>query len=103
MGAFTRSDVKVQRLRIDAELSVTSNTTYHSVVESIGSELLMMTRSNLGRLELRIKYRDEDGDLVLLENDDDIKLAIANIQGGLDDEGEGLEKEYKLFCTAEVV
>lgn len=77
------------------------NITYESLVDRIDAKLARLTNSSIARGDLKLRYRDEDGDYVTIESDEDIQIAIsewregqANAQGGLG--------EIELFCVGDL-
>ncbi|KAK4140994.1 pleckstrin domain-containing protein [Dichotomopilus funicola] len=77
------------------------NITYQSLVDRIDVKLARLTNSSIGRGDLKLRYRDEDGDFVSIGNDDDIQIAISEwreAQGGMP----GGLGEIELFCVGEI-
>ncbi|KAL1842962.1 hypothetical protein VTJ49DRAFT_3603 [Mycothermus thermophilus] len=77
------------------------NITYQSLVDRIDVKLARLITSSIARGDLKLRYRDEDGDFVTIESDDDIQIAIsewrethANTPGGLG--------EIELFCVGDI-
>ena len=73
------------------------NITYQSLVDRIDVKLARLINSSIARGDLKLRYRDEDGDLVQVQGDDDIEIAISEwrkaqgtMMGGLG--------EIELFC-----
>ncbi|KAK4120641.1 hypothetical protein N657DRAFT_658303 [Parathielavia appendiculata] len=77
------------------------NITYQSLVDRIDVKLARLTNSSIARGDLKLRYRDEDGDFVTIQGDDDIQIAISEwrevnsiMPGGLG--------EIELFCVGEL-
>ena len=80
-------------------LVVTFNITYQSLIDRIDAKLARFTNSGIGKGNLRLRYRDEDGDFVMIESDDDIQIAISDWREGARNvypQGVG---EIELFCV----
>lgn len=81
-------------------LVVTFNITYQSLIDRIDAKLARFTNSGIGKGNLRLRYRDEDGDFVMIESDDDIQIAISDWREGaarnVYPQGVG---EIELFCV----
>ncbi|KAK3376479.1 Pleckstrin homology domain-containing protein [Lasiosphaeria ovina] len=73
-------------------LVVQFNITYQSLIDRIDAKLARFTNSSIGKGNLRLRYRDEDGDFVTIESDDDILIAISEWR-------ETNRGEIELFCT----
>jgi cell division control protein 24 len=77
------------------------NITYQSLVDRIDVKLARLTNSSIARGDLKLRYRDEDGDFVTIESDDDIQIAISEwreVQGSMP----GGLGEIELFCVGEL-
>lgn len=77
------------------------NITYQSLVDRIDVKLARFTNSSIARGDLKLRYRDEDGDFVTIESDEDIQIAISewresqnNMLGG--------PSEIELFCVGDL-
>ncbi|KAK4215620.1 Rho guanine nucleotide exchange factor scd1 [Rhypophila decipiens] len=83
-------------------LVVQFNITYQSLIDRIDAKLARFSNSSIGKGNLRLRYRDEDGDFVTIESDDDIQIAISEWREGvrsLYTQGVG---EIELFCVGEI-
>lgn len=83
-------------------LVVQFNITYQSLIDRIDAKLARFTNSSIGKGNLRLRYRDEDGDFVTIESDDDIQIAISEWREGVRNmytQGVG---EIELFCVGEM-
>ncbi|KAL2133977.1 hypothetical protein VTI74DRAFT_1280 [Chaetomium olivicolor] len=77
------------------------NITYQSLVDRIDVKLARLTNSSIARGDLKLRYRDEDGDFVTIESDDDIQIAISEWREGQSGIPGGLG-EIELFCVGEL-
>lgn len=83
-------------------LVVAFNITYQSLIDRIDAKLARFTNSSIGKGNLRLRYRDEDGDLVTIESDDDIQIAFLEWREGLRNMYSGGVGEIELFCVGEM-
>lgn len=77
------------------------NITYQSLVDRIDVKLGRLKNVSIARGDLKLRYRDEDGDFVTIESDDDIQIAISEwreSQGGV----LGGLGEIELFCVGDL-
>ncbi|KAH7628318.1 CDC24 protein [Sordaria sp. MPI-SDFR-AT-0083] len=82
-------------------LVVLYDITYEKLIDRIDNKLSRFTTSSIGAGNLRLRYRDEDGDFVMIESDDDIQIAISDWREGLrnpDSTG-----EIDLYCEGELL
>ena len=77
------------------------NITYQSLVDRIDVKLARLTNSSIARGDLKLRYRDEDGDFVTIESDDDIQIAISEWREGQGSMPGGLG-EIELFCVGDL-
>lgn len=83
-------------------LVVQINTTYQSLIDRIDAKLGRFTNSSIGKGSLKLRYRDEDGDFVMIESDDDIQIVISDWCEGVRNmytQGAG---EIELFCVGDM-
>ena len=80
-------------------LVVAFNITYQSLIDRIDAKLARFTASSIGKGNLRLRYRDEDGDLVTIESDDDIQIAFLEWREGVRNMYSGGVGEIELFCV----
>lgn len=89
-------------------LVVAFNITYQSLIDRIDAKLARFTSSSVAKGGLKLRYRDEDGDFVTIESDDDIQIAISEWREGMRDRafasggGPGGVGEIELFCVGEM-
>ncbi|KAI1820261.1 Rho guanyl nucleotide exchange factor [Xylaria intraflava] len=83
-------------------LVVTFHITYQSLIDRIDSKLARFTNSSIGKGNLRLKYRDEDGDLVTIESDDDIQTAFIEWREGAHNMHTNGVGEIELFCVGDM-
>ena len=77
------------------------NITYQSLVDRIDAKLARFTSSSIGKGMLRLRYRDEDGDFVSIQSDDDIQIAFLDWREGVRNMYSGGVGEIELFCVGE--
>lgn len=77
------------------------NITYQSLVDRIDVKLARLINSTIARGDLKLRYRDEDGDFVTIESDDDIQIAISEWREGQGNMPGGLG-EIELFCVPDL-
>ena len=80
-------------------LVVAFNITYQSLIDRIDAKLARFTSSSIGKGVLKLRYRDEDGDLVTIQSDDDIQIAFMEWREGLRSMYSGGVGEIELFCV----
>ena len=85
-------------------LVVAFNITYQSLIDRIDVKLARFTNSSIGKGNLRLRYRDEDGDLVSIESDDDIQIAFLEWREGVRNvmNSAGGVGEIELFCVGDM-
>ncbi|KAK4161685.1 putative guanine nucleotide exchange factor for Rho/Rac/Cdc42-like GTPase [Cladorrhinum sp. PSN259] len=72
---------------------------YESLINRIDLKLSKFTSSRIAKGDLKLRYRDEDGDFVTIESDDDIQIAISEwYEGERGSQGD----EIELFCVGEM-
>ncbi|KAI2632135.1 hypothetical protein GGR54DRAFT_627602 [Hypoxylon sp. NC1633] len=79
-------------------LVVPFNIAYQSLRDRIDAKLSRFTNSSIAKGNLKLRYRDEDGDSVTIESDDDIQIAFTEWREGVYPGGVG---EIELFCVGE--
>ncbi|KAK1760272.1 Rho guanine nucleotide exchange factor scd1 [Echria macrotheca] len=80
-------------------LVVQFNITYQSLIDRIDAKLARFTNSGIGKGNLKLRYRDEDGDFVSIESDDDIQIAISEWREGARNMYSQQVGEIELFCV----
>ncbi|KAI0406353.1 Rho guanyl nucleotide exchange factor [Xylaria palmicola] len=80
-------------------LVVPFNITYLSLSDRIDSKLARFTNSSISKGNLKLKYRDEDGDLVTIESDDDIQTAFLEWREGANNTYANGVEEIGLYCV----
>ncbi|KAI1121340.1 Rho guanyl nucleotide exchange factor [Nemania abortiva] len=83
-------------------LVVPFHITYQSLSDRIDSKLARFTNSSISKGNLRLKYRDEDGDLVTIESDDDIQIAFLEWREGASNMYTNGVGEIELFCVGDM-
>lgn len=81
------------------------NITYQSLTDRIDVKLRRFTTSSIGQGNLRLRYRDEDGDFVNIESDEDIQIAFSDWRENMGSmySGGGGMGEIELFCVGDTV
>ncbi|KAL3608758.1 Guanine nucleotide exchange factor for Cdc42p [Fusarium poae] len=82
-------------------LVVAFNITYQSLVDRIDAKLARFTTSSISKSMLKLRYRDEDGDYVAIEGDDDIQIAFTEWREGVRNMYSGGVGEIELFCVGD--
>ncbi|KAI6560040.1 hypothetical protein MCOR04_009747 [Pyricularia oryzae] len=75
------------------------NITYRSLVDRIDAKLARFTNSSISRGNLRLRYRDEEGDFVSIVCDEDVQMAFTDGRNGDRDMYNGGVGEVELFCV----
>ncbi|KJZ79712.1 hypothetical protein HIM_01181 [Hirsutella minnesotensis 3608] len=84
-------------------LVVAFNITYQSLIDRIDAKLARFMNSSIGKGMLKLRYRDEDGDFVTIESDDDIQIAFTEWREGVRSMYSGGVGEIELFCVGETL
>ena len=82
-------------------LVVAFNITYQSLIDRIDAKLSRFSNSSIGKGNLRLRYRDEDGDFVTIESDDDIQIAFLEWREGARNMYSTNVGEIEIFCVGE--
>ncbi|KAK9414805.1 putative Pleckstrin-like protein [Seiridium unicorne] len=84
-------------------LVVAFNITYQSMIDRIDAKLSRFTDSSIGKGNLKLRYRDEDGDFVNIESDEDIQIAfLEHREGSKNQYNLGGVGEIELFCVGDM-
>ncbi|TGJ83253.1 hypothetical protein E0Z10_g5528 [Xylaria hypoxylon] len=83
-------------------LVVPFSITYQSLSDRIDGKLARFTNSSISKGNLRLKYRDEDSDLVTIESDDDIQNAFLEWREGASNMYTNGVGEIELFCVGDM-
>ncbi|KAL8378067.1 hypothetical protein RB595_008659 [Gaeumannomyces hyphopodioides] len=75
------------------------NITYQSLVDRIDAKLARFTNSGVSRGNLRLRYRDDEGDFVSIVCDEDVQMAFTDGRNGDRDVYNGGVGEVELFCA----
>ncbi len=70
-----------------------------AAVYRIDAKLARFTTSSISKGLLKLRYRDEDGDFVAIEGDDDIQIAFMEWREGVRNMYSGGVGEIELFCV----
>ncbi|KAG6007572.1 hypothetical protein E4U21_005770 [Claviceps maximensis] len=82
-------------------LVVAFNITYQSLIDRIDAKLARFMPSSIGKGLLKLRYRDEDGDFVTIQSDDDIQMAFMEWLEGVRNMYSGGVGEIELFCVGD--
>ena len=82
-------------------LVVAYNITYQSLIDRIDAKLARFTNSSIAKGNLKLRYRDEDGDFISIESDDDIQIAFMEWRDGVRNMYNAGVGEIELFCVGE--
>lgn len=78
------------------------NITYQSLIDRIDAKLNRFTNSSIHHGDLRLRYRDEDGDFVNIESDEDIQIAFSDWRENVRSMYSGGMGEIELFCVGDM-
>ncbi|KAK3904415.1 Rho guanine nucleotide exchange factor scd1 [Staphylotrichum tortipilum] len=101
-------DVTMLKVKVNYEagnyftLVVQFSIAYQSLIDRIDVKLARLTNSSIAKGDLKLRYRDEDGDFVTIESDDDIQIAISEWREGQASNPGGLPGEIELFCVGDL-
>ncbi|GAO19549.1 hypothetical protein UVI_02014570 [Ustilaginoidea virens] len=82
-------------------LVVAFNITYQSLIDRIDAKLARFMTNSISKGALKLRYRDEDGDFITIESDDDIQIAFTEWHEGVRNMYSGGVGEIELFCVGE--
>ncbi|KAH7397552.1 BcCDC24, RhoGEF protein [Cadophora sp. MPI-SDFR-AT-0126] len=99
MGLPTQLKVKVNCDGNYVTLVVAFNITYQSLVDRIDAKVGRFSNNTIAQGTMRLRYRDEDGDFVTIESDDDIQIAFQEWREAQKQQyHQGQLGEIELFC-----
>ncbi|TGO10328.1 hypothetical protein BTUL_0138g00150 [Botrytis tulipae] len=83
-------------------LVVAFNITYQSLTDRIDAKVGRFSTNAIARGTMRLRYRDEDGDFVTIESDDDIQIAFQEWSEAQKSQyhNTGQLGEIELFCLS---
>ena len=82
-------------------LVVAFNITYQSLIDRIDAKVGRFSNNAIARGTMRLRYRDEDGDYVTIESDDDIQIAFTEWwEAHKPQYHNGQLGEIELFCLS---
>lgn len=82
-------------------LVVAFNITYQSLIDRIDAKVGRFSNNAIARGTMRLRYRDEDGDFVTIESDEDIQLAFQEWREAQKAQYHaGQLGEIELFCLS---
>ena len=101
MGLPTQLKVKVNCDGNYVTLVVAFNITYQSLVDRIDAKVGRFSSNAIAQGTMRLRYRDEDGDFVTIESDDDIQIAFQEWREAQKQQyHQGQLGEIELFCLS---
>jgi len=101
MGLPTQLKVKVNCNDNYVTLVVAFNITYQSLVDRIDAKVGRFSNNAIAQGTMRLRYRDEDGDYVTIESDDDIQIAFQEWREAQKQQyHQGQLGEIELFCLS---
>lgn len=109
-GSFSGGDMPMPtqlKVRVNCDsgnyitLVVAFNISYQSLIDRIDAKLARFMNSSIGKGNLKLRYRDEDGDFVTIESDDDIQIAFMEWREGVRNMYSGGVGEIELFCVGD--
>ncbi|RDW64964.1 CDC24 calponin [Coleophoma cylindrospora] len=101
MGLPTQLKVKVNSDGNYVTLVVAFNITYQSLIDRIDAKVGRFSNNAIAKGTMRLRYRDEDGDFVTIESDDDIQIAFQEWRESQKLQYQaGQLGEIELFCLS---
>lgn len=82
-------------------LVVAFNISYQSLIDRIDAKLARFTANSIGKGMLKLQYRDEDGDYIVIQSDDDIQIAFMEWREGMRSMYSGGVGEIDLYCVGD--
>jgi len=82
-------------------LVVAFNISYQSLIDRIDAKLARFTGNSIGKGMLKLQYRDEDGDYIVIQSDDDIQIAFMEWREGMKSMYSGGVGEIDLYCVGD--
>ncbi|KAF4122033.1 hypothetical protein GMORB2_7626 [Geosmithia morbida] len=82
-------------------LVVAFNISYQSLIDRIDAKLARFTSNSIGKGVLKLQYRDEDGDYIVIQSDDDIQIAFMEWRDGMKSMYSGGVGEIDLYCVGD--
>lgn len=81
-------------------LVVAFNITYQSLVDRIDQKIGRFSNNAIARGTMKLRYRDEDGDYVTIESDDDVQIAFQEWREAQKAQYPGQLGEIELFAAS---
>ena len=101
MALPTQLKVKVNCDGNYVTLVVAFNITYQSLIDRIDAKVGRFSNNAIARGTMRLRYRDEDGDFVTIQSDDDIQIAFQEWREAQRHQYHtGQLGEIELFCLS---
>lgn len=80
-------------------LVIATNILFRSLTDRVDAKLARFTDRSIGNKSVRLRYRDEDGDFVTIDNDEAVQLAFLEWKEQHRDLlAKGLVGEIQLYC-----
>ena len=79
-------------------LEISSTIKYQSLIDRIDTKIGTFSNNSIGRGTLKLRYCDEDGDIVVIENDDDIRHAYDDALQRVDLRNTEAIAQLDLYC-----
>lgn len=96
----TQLKVKVNCEGNYVTLVVAFNISYQSLIDRIDAKVGRFSNKNISQGTMRLRYKDEDGDFVTIESDDDIQIAFQEWREAQHNHlHTGQLGEIELFCA----
>jgi cell division control protein 24 len=101
MGLPTQLKVKVNCDGNYVTLVVAFNITFRSLTDRIDAKVGRFSNNAIARGTMRLRYRDEDGDFVTIDSDEDIQVAFQEWREAQKHQYHaGQLGEIELFCLS---
>lgn len=80
-------------------LVIATNILFRSLTDRVDAKLARFTNRSIGNKTVRLRYRDEDGDFITIDNDEAVQLAFIEWREQHRDElAKGMVGEIELYC-----
>lgn len=79
---------------------ITSNITFRTLTDRIDAKLSRFTSHSIASKSVKLKYKDEDGELVLIDSDEAVQEALLDWKETHGSAPGGLGTEILLYATS---
>lgn len=80
-------------------LVIATNILFRSLTDRVDAKLARFTNRSIGNKTVRLRYRDEDGDFITIDNDEAVQLAFIEWREQHRDMlAKGMVGEIELYC-----